>query len=401
MQRTVKLKVKAKGEQEAVLRDTARHYSACFNRVARRAWDDQDINGVSLHHKTYYPLRKEHPILPAQLLISARQKAREAVSAAFTRKRKGKRTSCPKANGTQAIRYDARSSRLWLDRKQVSLSTVGGRMVFDLAIPSYFATMLANIESIDSRDLVLYPNGTFWLHVAVTIPRPSVEPNGHVVGVDVGISRIAVSSDGQFFDGKHTKEHARRLFRLRRALQAKGTRSAKRHLKRLKLRERRFRTDVNHRVSKQLVNSLPPGSTIVMENLIDIRERVKARRKQRRELHNWPFAQFQQFVAYKAEARGINIEFADARYTSQCCSRCGHISRSNRRSQSWFHCRKCGYQLNADLNAARNLAQRGMSALGGPCLSTGLSSPPLTPKPPSGGAAAEARGKLPVVTGSS
>jgi IS605 OrfB family transposase len=149
-------------------------------------------------------------------------------------------------------------------------------------------------------------------------------------------------------------------------LQAKGTRSAKRHLKKLRLRERRFRTDVNHRVSKQLVESLPPGSTIVMENLVDIRERVKARRKQRRELHNWSFAQFQSFVAYKAEARGVKVLFADARYTSCRCSRCGHISRSSRQSQSWFHCRECGYQLNADLNAARNLARRGMSALGGP-----------------------------------
>ncbi len=397
MRRTAKLKIKVTEEQKAILHNTVQVYSACFNRVARVAWDNHDINGVSLHHKTYYPLRAEHPTLPAQLVCSARQKAREAVASTFARKRKGKKTGCPQAKGVQAMRYDARSSHLWLDDQRISLSTTGGRLKFSVVIPDYFIPMLENAEGIGSIDLVSYPNGTFWLHVATTIPRPPVEANGHIVGVDVGISRIAVTSNGQFFDGKHTKEHARKLFRLRRALQAKGTKSAKRHLRKLRRRENRFRTDVNHRVSKLLVNSLPPGSTIVMENLTDIRKRVKARRKQRRELHNWSFAQFQTFVAYKAETRGINVVFADARYTSQCCSRCGYISRSNRRSQSWFHCRKCGYQANADYNAAKNLAQRGMSALGG----RPVNSPIVPPDEAEAhqGIEAEGRHKLPDSSG--
>jgi len=113
------------------------------------------------------------------------------------------------------------------------------------------------------------------------------------------------------------------------------------------------------------MEALPPGSTIAMENLTDIRERVQARRRKRRELHNWPFAQFQQFVAYRAEARGMRVQYVDARYSSQACSRCGHVARSNRPSQSWFACRQCGYQLNADLNAARNLARRATGASGG------------------------------------
>lgn len=373
MQRTLKLKLLIDNAQADILRDTFRHYSACFNEVARVAWGSGVINGVRLHHETYASLRAEHPTLPSQLVISAREKAREAVKSALSRKKKGNKASCPQANGTQAIRYDARSSRLFLNDRKIGLSTTGGRLNLPFAMPEYFRPFLDQATGINSRDLVLYPNGTSWVHLVVTLPDVVVPSTSKVVGVDVGISRIAVSSDGQFFNGKHVKEHSRKLLRLKRRLQAKGTKSAKRHLKKLRRRERRFMADMNHRVSKSLVNALPPGSTIAMENLTDIRERVKARRKQRRELHGWSFFQFQQFVKYKAEARGIRVVFVDARYSSQGCSRCGHVARSNRQSQSWFRCKKCGYQTNADLNASRNLAQRGISALGRLPKSTSLS----------------------------
>jgi putative transposase len=74
----------------------------------------------------------------------------------------------------------------------------------------------------------------------------------------------------------------------------------------------------------------------------------------------------------------------DPRHTSQTCSRCGYQHRANRRSQSLFHCRSCGYQLNADFNAAKNIREKYIASLaqdGTPVLSgsqsIGLSSPPL------------------------
>lgn len=102
-----------------------------------------------------------------------------------------------------------------------------------------------------------------------------------------------------------------------------------------------------------------------MENLTDIRERVKGRRKQRRAMSNWSFSQLQGFLAYKAAYKGIAIEYVDARYSSQACSRCGYIDKRNRPSQSEFSCKKCGYSNNADENAAYNLASRATSATSG------------------------------------
>ena len=105
-----------------------------------------------------------------------------------------------------------------------------------------------------------------------------------------------------------------------------------------------------------------------MENLTDIRERTKGRRKQRRAMSNWSFAELQGFIAYKAAYKGISVEFVDARYSSQACSKCGYIDKRNRVCQSEFSCknRQCGYQLNADYNAALNLASRAKSVASGP-----------------------------------
>jgi IS605 OrfB family transposase len=165
-------------------------------------------------------------------------------------------------------------------------------------------------------------------------------------------------------------------------LQAKGTRSAKRHLKKLAGKVNRFRRDCDHVLSRRIVDSVQPGTVIVVENLVHIRTRTKQRgRESRRRLHSWSFARLRTFLTYKAEAKGCKVAGIDPRHTSQACSHCGYVHRSNRVSQSRFLCRACGFELNADLNASRNIARKylasgGMSAAGGPP-STGLSCQPV------------------------
>jgi putative transposase len=109
----------------------------------------------------------------------------------------------------------------------------------------------------------------------------------------------------------------------------------------------------------------------VLENLKDIREdsqmgRGKAgskKRENKRRMHSWSFAQLYGFVSYKAAWKGVSVVKVDPRHTSQTCSRCGHQHRSNRRSQSLFLCRNCGYQLNADLNASVNIREKYLASL--------------------------------------
>jgi IS605 OrfB family transposase len=395
VQRTIRFPLLPTLNQKAVLFETIQQYTACFNTVAAYGWERGEKNGVELHKATYYPLRAEYPQLPAQLVISARVKATEAVRSGLTWKVKREReypkkvakaiargktastfkpVQCPQSTNC-SIRYDQRSYTVFGD--YVSLATIQGRQLLALHLYAYAVRLLEQSIDVDSADLI-YRKGRFWLHVVVTLPDVEFVPNGNVVGVDFGITRPAVASNNKFFGNRSWKAVERRYFRLKRALQSKGTKSAKRHLKRLSSKAARFRTNCDHVVSRQLVQSVTPGTLIVIENLMEIRSNTKQRSKpQKRALHQWSFNRLRDLLAYKAEECGCMVIEVDPRHTSQCCSRCGYIHRSNRHSQSRFKCRNCGFELNADLNGSRNIAEKYLASVGiadaGGLMSTSLS----------------------------
>jgi putative transposase len=369
MRRTISLRLDANGEQDAILAATLAASRACFNAVAAHGWENNEKNGVELHRATYHTLRDQHPTLPSQLVISARMKATEALRSAFVLRRNGKKVSAPHAV-RGSVRYDARSHRMEPDAGMVGLSTTAGRIKFPFAAHDHAAKWLERATGFDSADLIRRPSG-WWLNVVVTIDVPDIAPSGKVVGVDLGINRPAVTSEAIFLGKRRWKETDQRYFRLNRGLQSKGTKSAKRHLRKLRTRRTRFRKDCDHVLSKRVVESVAPGSVIVVENLADIRIRTKQRgRKQRRRHHSWSFAQLRTFITYKAEDHGCPVFAIDPRNTSRTCPKCGHIHKRNRPQQSIFRCLDCGYELNADLVAARNIAAKyhaeaGKSGLGG------------------------------------
>lgn len=250
----------------------------------------------------------------------------------------------------------------------VNLATTAGRQHIPFRLPEYAAHFAG--FPVHTADLV-ERQGQWWLHVVVTLPAPAIPPSEAVVGVDLGLARPAVTSNNRFLGQRRWRGIEASTFRLRRGLQKKGTRSADRHLRRLRGHQRRFRRNCDHVLSKQIVQSVPEGGTLVLENLKDIRSRVQVRHgPQSRRLHSWSFAQLKSFIAYKAEERGVTVAGVDPRHTSQQCSRCGHTARNNRRSRGLFVCRACGFSLQADLNGARNIAAKylaspGISGAGG------------------------------------
>ena len=353
-------------EQAATLLATIDEYTACFNAVAAAGYSSGCYNGVELHKRTYYPLRAEHPTLPAQLVVSSRMKATEAVKSALTHKRRGRKTSVPQARCCP-IRYDMRSYWVKWETGVCSLATVAGRVELPFSLPAYARKYIGG--KVASADLI-YKRGRWRLHVVVSLPAPSIAPTNDVVGVDLGVVRPAVTSNNHFLGERRWREQEARIFRLRRKLQAKGTKSSKRHLRKLSGKLFRQRRDHDHVLSKRIVQASPAGATIVLENLTDIRKRTKQRHgQQSRRLHSWSFAQLQQFTRYKAQDRGQRVVLIDPRKTSQRCNRCGFASRGNRPKQAVFRCRECDYQLNADLNAARNIAAKYLAQVGTPDLS--------------------------------
>ncbi len=358
LKRTIKLVVKPSEEEKQILFKTLEEYKLAYNFVAEIGWKSKVSNSVKLHNLTYTTVR-EKTSLPSQLVISARMVASESLKSAFNRKKKGLKVSCPYSNNP-AIRYDKRSYSVWFDREEISIATVEGRLKLKIKIPEYFKQYL-NWE-IRSASLKYDKRlKKFFFNIVVEKEIEEIPENNTVIGVDLGLSKLAVIStaDGKinkFFDGGYIRAVSERYFAIRKKLQSKGTLSAKRHLKKLSQKEKRFRTAINHKIAKEIVNLVPAGGTIVLEELKGIRERIKVSKKERRWIHSWNFAQFQHFIEYKAQSKGIRVVYINPKYTSQRCSKCGHISKSNRKDQSHFKCSSCGYTINADLNASRNIA---------------------------------------------
>ena len=361
MKATLRLKLHTDPVTEAALHDTMRLSTECFNAVCRYGYNHNERNGIELHHATYKYLRHQYPSLPAQLVVSARMKATEALKSVEERHQQGKRASCPQSE-LCPIRYDARSYWVRLSEGFVSLATVCGRVGVTFRLPDCYHQYLTWRTC--SADLCYNPlKKRFYLHVVVDTDAPVLTPNGHVVGCDLGVRRIAVTSTPQFFSSARMHTRVRQHQHLRSSLQAKGTKSAKRHLQKASRRWTRFQAHHNHLIANAILAPLLPGDTLALEDLTGIRDRCRQRAAQRGLFHRWSFHQLGTFLHYKAERKGIFIVSVDPRNSSKTCSRCGHCAKSNRKSQSYFVCQSCGYEVNADYNAAQNLRQRGISSL--------------------------------------
>jgi putative transposase len=360
MDRTMRVRLKPTPEQASLLAETTRQFTAVFNAVAAYGYEKGEKNGVTLHRALYYPQKAAYPDLVSDHHIQARMKATEAVKSALALAKKGRKVSAPHSVSCPP-RFNVHTFKVVWQQGIVILSTTGGRQRVPFSVPAYAAKYVG--AKVCTADLI-HRDGTWWLHIVVDIPAPDAAqrapaPTDAVIGVDLGIAQPAVTSNGKFLGKKRWRNTEARYFRLRRALQAKGTKSAKRHLRKMRGKQRRFRRDCDHVLSKQIVASAPLGATIVVENLTNIRARVKTRKgRQARRIHGWSFDQCRSFITYKAEERGCTVAGVDPRHTSQACSCCGHTARNNRRSRSLFVCRLCGYTLHADLNGAINIAAK-------------------------------------------
>ena len=138
--------------------------------------------------------------------------------------------------------------------------------------------------------------------------------------------------------------------------------SAKRHLKRISKTERKFKRNTNHIIRKRIVSEASKAQKgIAIEDLQNFKKTV---RKEDRDKHGkWAFNQLMQFILYKAKIAGVPVALVDPRNTSRTCSKCGHCEKGNRKSQSDFYCKHCGFAINADINSSINIKNRAISAI--------------------------------------
>jgi IS605 OrfB family transposase len=282
-------------------------------------------------------------------------KAIEAARSAKALRKLGRAVSCPKTADC-GVRFDARTYKLDWETLNVRLTLIGGRIQASVRDDRH-SEQFRGLPT-GSAEVIRTKKGWF-LHVAVRREVEEPASTGKIVGVDRGVRRPAVTSEGLFLGKPEWRAIEERMLSLRRRLQAKGTRSAKRRYQLLGNRLGRFRRDCDHALSKRMVESCKPGDTLVFEDLTHIRSRVKARGKAaRRRMHAWSFHRLGAMVEYKAALRGVKVATVDPRDTSRRCPDCGRIDPRNRPDQAHFACIHCGFTRNSDLVSSWNIRDR-------------------------------------------
>lgn len=342
----VQVQLKPTTSQAAALTATLRRANAACDWLSERAWATKTFAQFAIHKLAYHPCRAKFDDLSSQVIVRCIAK----VADAYKLDRNTRRHFRPLGS----ISYDTRI--LSWSGETASIWTVEGRQRIPFICGDRQRALLVHDRG--ETDLV-FRNGKFYLFVSVDVPDTEEKKVLGWLGVDVGIVNIATTSDGQNFSGSHLNNLRRRAFRLRRKLQKKGTKSAKRLLRKRRLKEGRFSRHTNHVISKQIVAAAERTTKgIALENLKGVHSRVRASRKQRRALHFWAFGDLQAKIAYKSKRAGLPVCYVDPRNTSRECRVCGHIEKANRKTRDNFACLFCSHTADADVNAACVIASR-------------------------------------------
>jgi len=384
---SAKVKLHTTPEQFQALRHTQLAYRDACNFVSRYAFAHGKMsNKVGLQDGTYADLRQQFG-LPSQMACSVPRQVGATYKGLWTKvkqntqARKDGRTKKRYKGLDQAPRYVSPTltyqyGKDYSFKKEhhVSILTLDGRVSVPYTGYNKHVALIQEGAEIGAAHLWYdKPKKVFSLIVTLEIETPDPTPEMHtsVVGVDVGVRYLAVASntkgEGTFYSGKQIVPKANHYARVRKRLQQKGTRSATRRLRAISGRERRLKQDVNHTVSKQIIERYP-HSLIGLEHLTGIRERTRRKkgrrasteqRKANARQRTWAFAELQSMLAYKALVHGSMTIKVDANFTSQACPMCGHTSKDNRPKKGLlFVCQNCHYMLHADLIGARNVTLR-------------------------------------------
>jgi putative transposase len=351
--RTIVLKLQPTAAQAAELDATLGAFAKACDFIADVARREHTTNKVLIQRACYREVRETFG-LSANLAIRAIARVCAALKVPEKAHSKFQPTS---------IDYDARicSFREW--DWTVSLTLLDSRERIDSKPGAHQRQVLKGTKPTAAQ--LVKREGRFFMHIQIGGEAPDpIEPNDFL-GVDLGIAKLATTSDDpKGHCGKPVEKVRRKHNLLRKRLQRKGTKGAKKKLRRLSGKEARFRRHENHWISKSIVQTAKDtGRGIALEDLKGIRERITARGGDaRNKLSGWSFHQLFSFLSYKAQDAGIPIVQVDPRNTSRTCSVCGHCEQANRKSQAEFLCKHCGFSANADWNAARNHRLRALAA---------------------------------------
>lgn len=355
---SVKCKLQVPQELRQDIDVTLERFADACNQILETAKSNKQWNTTKLHHLTYKPVREETGLKANHVCQAIRRVAGNAK--AVKQVHKFRPTS---------ISLDVRTFLYNEEKQTVGVTLISGRKQFKLLIGNYQIALLKG-QNPTAATLNKTRKGDYYINICVDIPTDPTGKTPKVVGVDLGRRDIATTSTGNSWSGEKIQATRDRYSKVRANVQRKRTRNSRRLLRRLKGREQRFQKWLNHNISKQLVNEAKQNSAaLAFEDLTHIRESLNEQprsKTERRRTNNWAFYQLRLFVQYKALIAGVLVVFVPPAYTSKTCSRCGHVHPETDRKKSYrngkrFKCGHCGFEHDADINAAKNIAALGLS----------------------------------------
>jgi putative transposase len=370
VRRTAVVKLAVSDKQRDALHRTAEQYLYCANRTADYCWSDTSYtkcktNKRKVRDALYADLREETE-LQAQIVQAAIRRAVEAIKGVVERWKKGQRVSQPTFTA-ETMDYDTRSATFY--RNKASLATVEGRIEPSFVLPTDSPTPYERYvlsENYEFRESTLRYDAVtdeFYLNISMRrcddeeVSADTGHPDQTVLGIDLGVTSLAVTSTGTFWQADDYDHWCREFEKRRGELQQRGTQAAHNALLRLGKREEAWRKQYIHTVANEVVTEAVEHDcdVIAFEDLTDIRERLP----QAKWHHVWAFRRLFEYVSYKAPECSVSVEQVKPNHTSQRCSRtdCGFTHDDNRHGEH-FECQKCGYAVNADYNAAKNIGLR-------------------------------------------
>ena len=322
------------------------------NQIVPFAMDNRCWNRVALHNLTYSKMRGSSP-LGSQMVCNAIF----AVCKAYKSKAVGPKEEVPaiRFHKNRSIHFDKRTYTL--QGNKLLLYTLDGRITVTMRMGNFQKKLFA--EGIAREAELVLRKGKWYFNLVLDLPNPSSTQNTAFLGVDLGENVLAATSSGKLFGGDKVRHERDQYLAKRRRLQSNGSQSAKQLLKKISGKEARRTRQINHEVSKRIIKEAinQHAGVIVLENLTNIRKRVKGGKKLKLRLHRWSFYQLQTMIQYKAEALGLSVLYVNPAYSSQECSDCGCLGVRKRHQ---FTC-SCGNQQHSDLNASRNLCRFALS----------------------------------------
>ncbi|MEH2382585.1 MAG: transposase [Nostoc sp.] len=340
---------------------TMEGFADACNQILEVAKRENCWNTTKLHHKVYKPVRESTKLKANHVCQAIRRVIGNAK--ALRQIHKFRPTS---------ISLDVRTFVYKEETQSVGVTLMCGRVEFKLSIGGYQIALLRG-QTPTSATLNRTKQGQYFINFVVDIPTQPTGKTPKVIGVDLGRRDIATTSTGKSWNGKQIQSVRDRYSKVRANVQSKRTRSSRRLLRRLSGRERKFQEWLNHNISKQLVQDAKRiNAALAFEDLTNIRGSLnqKPRSKvERRRTNNWAFYQLRLFVGYKANIAGVRVVFVPPAYTSQTCSRCHRVhpvKGKSYRNGKVFKCGHCGFEHDADINAANNIAALGATFVNSP-----------------------------------